>query len=82
MPDAEPTPPPRQPFQFSLATLLLITALLSVLAAALAGMLRRQYGGSSLPSGFFVVMAVAAPMAVMILISLLYSVVRFLRRRR
>ena len=80
MTDTEPSGPPRRPFQFTLGTLLLITMLTSVLAAALAGMLR--LGHSSLPRGFFVLMVVAAPMAVMILLSLLRSISGLFDRKR
>lgn len=82
----EPEPPqpqspqPRRPFQFSLGTLLLIMMLTSVLAAALAGLL--QLGDSRLPRGFFVLMVIAAPMAVMILLSLLRSVAGLFDRSR
>ena len=82
MPDAEPAGP-RRPFQFGLATLLLIMLLVSVLAAALGGMLRgRTSVGARLPLGFFVAMIVAAPLAVMILLSLWRSVAGLFGRRR
>ena len=65
------SPPPRRPFQFSLASLLLLMVLCSVLSAALAGMLRGRDPGTSLPPGFYVIMAAIAPMALMILLSLI-----------
>lgn len=80
MPDDER--PPGRRYQYSLSTLLLITALVSVLAAALAGMLQRQRGGASMPAGFFVLMAVAAPLAVMIVVSALRGLLRLWTRRR
>ena len=80
--DPSEPPQPRRRFQFSLSTLLLITALFGVLAAALAGMLHRREGRPSMPPGFFIVMAVAAPMAVLIAVSLLRAVVQWLQRRR
>lgn len=82
MPDAKTPEPPRRPFQFGLGTLFLVTALCSVLAAALGGMLHRSWGISSMPPGFFVSMAAAAPLAMMVLLSLLRSVVLWLKRRR
>jgi len=75
-------PPPRRPFQFSLATLMGVTALCSVLSAALGGMLRGRGVGSQMPPGFFVMMAAAAPVAVVIAASLYVAAKRFLARRR
>jgi len=84
MSNSEPpeSPPPRRPFQFGLGTLLLITTLFAVLAAAFAGMLHRRAGRSSMPPGFFVLMAVAAPVAVLIVLSLVRAIVRWLQGRR
>lgn len=83
MPDAKAPEPPRRPFQFGLGTLFLITALCSVLAAALGGMLRSRWDPASpMPPGFFELMAAAAPVAVVILLSLLRAVVLWLKRRR
>ena len=82
MPDAQLPQPPRRPFQFGLGTLFLLTALCSVLAAALGGMLRSRWGLSLMPPGFFELMAAAAPVAVVILLSLLRSAVLWLKRHR
>ncbi|MHC4181008.1 MAG: hypothetical protein ACYSWU_26210 [Planctomycetota bacterium] len=82
MPDAKAPEPPRRPFQFGLGALLLATALCSVLAAALGGMLRTRWGLSSMPPGFFELMAAAAPVAMVILLSLLRSAALWLKRRR
>jgi hypothetical protein len=82
MPDAELPGPQRPRFQFGLATLFLVTALCSVLAAALAGMLRSRWGGPSMPPGFFELMAAAAPVAVVIVLSLLRAAVLWLKRRQ
>jgi hypothetical protein len=71
--------PRRRRFQFGLFSLLLLMLIVSVLAAALSGML--QLSDTSLPRGFFVVMAVAAPMAVLVAVGLLRSVSRLLGRR-
>lgn len=67
-----------RPFQFGLGTLLLITALLGVLAAALGGMLRGRPAGVPLPLGFYIVMAVAAPLGALIVVSLLRSAIRLI----
>jgi len=56
--------------------------LFSVLSAALAGMLRRNLGHSVMAPGFYVIMAAAAPVAVMILFSLALAVLRLFGRRR
>jgi hypothetical protein len=81
MPDAEP-PEPRRPFQFGLGALFLLTALCSVLAAALGGILRSRWGVSPMPPGFFELMAAASPIAVVILLSLLRAGVLWLKRHR
>lgn len=79
---SQPREPSRPRFQFHLSTLLLIMGLCSVLSAAVAGMLRRSLGHSIMAPGFYVIMAAAAPVAVMILFSLALAVVRFFGRRR
>jgi hypothetical protein len=68
--------PTRRRLQFSLSRLLLMT-LVSVLASAAAGLLRDH--GSS-PLGFFVFL-VAAPLAVMILLSVSWALRGFFSRR-
>ncbi|MBN2473203.1 MAG: hypothetical protein JXB62_01245 [Pirellulales bacterium] len=80
MPDAEPEKP-RPPFQFSLAGLLLVTVMVSVLAAAFGGMLRAHAGSLSTPPGVYRLMAVVSPLAVLIVVSLWYSAVRWFKRR-
>jgi hypothetical protein len=82
MAEPEPTGPERPRFQFGLGTLFLVTALCSVLAAALGGMLRSRAGFSGMPPGFFELMAAAAPVGVVIVLSLLRSAMRWLNRRR
>lgn len=81
MPEGEPPQPPRRPLQFGLGTLLLVTALFSVLAAALAGMIRGRFY-TSMPPGFFELMAAAAPMAAVVVVSLFRAAVQWFRRRR
>ena len=73
---------PRRPFQFGLASMLLVMAMFSVLAAAWAGMLHRGSATASSPPGFFVLMAVAAPLGLLIVLSLLRAVLRRSKRRR
>ena len=83
MPEAapvEPEPPRRRRFQFGLATLLLAVLPISILSAAWAGMMGLGADNALLPQGFFVLMAAAAPMAVMILISLSRSTFRLLEQ--
>ncbi len=82
MPDAEPPKPPRRPFQFGLGTLFLVTAMVSVLAAALGGMLRAHSGRLSMHPGVFRLMAIVSPLAVLIVVSLWYSAVQWFKRRR
>jgi hypothetical protein len=81
MTNSEP-PAPRRPFQFRLSTLLWVTALWSVLCGAFAGLRQGHVGTSRLPHGFFVLMAVAAPLAIMIAVGLVLSLRRWLDRRR
>jgi hypothetical protein len=73
----EPQPPHRW-YQFSLARMFLLTTLVSVLVAAWSGLVRFQ---GSMPIGFYV-MTVAAPLAIVIVLSLLHALGRLLDRRR
>lgn len=85
MSDSETPPPnrpPRQPFQFSLGTLMFAALVVSLMAAALSGMLNRRAGTSPMPAGFFVAMAIFAPLAVMLLANLLLAIRRWFDRRR
>ena len=82
MSDNEPQPPPKRPFQFGLASMLLVMVLVSVLSASFAGLWHRHRGEATMPPGFFVLMAVAAPMALMILASVLRAVTRYIASRR
>ena len=89
-PDSEPSnsrPPEGEPiersrYQFSLSTLLLIMGLFSILSAALAGMLRRHMGHSAMAPGFYVIMAAAAPVALMILFSFVAAILKFFGGQR
>ena len=81
MSESDP-PPPRRRFQFSLGSLFLAMLFCSVLSTVLAGLLYPQRTGSSLPRGSFVLLAAAAPMAVMIVLSLYQAIVRLINHRR
>ncbi|NQT16231.1 MAG: hypothetical protein HQ582_25965 [Planctomycetes bacterium] len=73
-----PPPNPRRRFQFGLATMLLAVLPISVLAAAWAGMMGLGAGNSPFPQGLYVLMAAAAPMGVMILVSVCRAVLKWL----
>ena len=60
--------------------MLLAAVPVSILSAAWAGMMGLGAGNTVLPQGFFVLMAAAAPLAVMMLISGGYSALRLLRQ--
>ena len=74
-------PPPRRRFQFSLTTLLFLVLPVSILAGALGGMLQPGATGSRLPRSFFVIMAVMAPVGLMIAVSLVRAAVAWLSDR-
>ncbi|MHB1037803.1 MAG: hypothetical protein ACYC35_26120 [Pirellulales bacterium] len=83
------TPPPknehprrRRRFQFGLGALMLAVLLYSILAAALAGLIRPDASQPGIVQPLFILMAVAAPVGLMILISLWKSVQKVLRDRR
>ncbi len=76
----EPSKPPRRRLQFGLGTLLLAVVPISILSAAWAGMVGRGARNVRWPPGFFVLMAAAAPVAVMILLSVGRSLLRLLNR--
>ncbi|HUT91222.1 MAG TPA: hypothetical protein VMY37_17105 [Thermoguttaceae bacterium] len=84
--DPEPQPPPpRRRFQFGLGTMLLAAVPISILSAAWAGMMGFGAENSRFPPAFFVLLAAAAPVGVMILFSVCRAVLRTLdesRRRR
>jgi len=82
MTDSRSPPPPRRRVQFSLRSLLLLAVICSVSAATLAGMLGLQRSGVKFPPGFFVVMAAAAPLAVMVVLGLIRAMIRWLARRK
>ena len=67
-------------FQVRLRTMLLVVVPVSVLSAAWAGMVGLGAENRVIPRGFYVLMAAAAPMALMILISLCRSIAQLLGR--
>lgn len=75
-------PHARRRFQFGVGKMLLAVLPISVLAAAWAGMMGLGADHPRLPRGFFVLMAAAAPMALMILISLAGALFKRAKRRR
>jgi hypothetical protein len=78
-----PQSPQRRPrFQFGPGALLLAMVLVSVAAAGLGGMLRREFIGAPLTRAIVVLMIFAAPIGAMILISLVRSAVRRLMGSR
>jgi len=81
MSQPEPDKPSRRPPQFSLGSLFLVTTMFAVLAAAF-GAMWRAHRESAFDLGFSALMAVAAPVGVLIVVSLLYSVAQWLKRRR
>jgi hypothetical protein len=82
----EPKPPRgRRHLQFGLGTMLLAVLPISILLAAWAGMMGRGAENLPFPRACFILMAAAAPMAVMVLWSVCRSAVRAvgrIRRRR
>lgn len=69
-------PPPQRPWrpQFGLQSMLAVMALCSVMAAALAGLLQQRMSG--------IVIALAAPMGLMVLVALVRAGTVLLGRRR
>ena len=68
-PPAEQPPPPRRPFQFTMATMFLLVALISVVFAAVGGMFRYALGGGEL-RGHFVLLMLLAPLGLVVLLSI------------
>ncbi len=74
--------PPKRPFQFSLAAMLGITAMVSVLAAAFGGMWRAHGGDLDVNPNLFRLMAILSPLGMLILVSLFHASTQWLKRRR
>jgi len=69
-------------YQFSLSALLVAMFLVAVLASAFSGLVRQEPVGARMPPGFFVLMTIATPLALMILASVWCAVARRLKQRR
>jgi hypothetical protein len=67
-------------YQFGISAMLLATTLVAVLAAALAGLLRGE-ASDGLPSGFYYIMAAAAPVAAVICLSVYRAIVAWRTKR-
>ncbi len=63
--------PRRRRYQFGLGTLLLLTIPVSLLAAALGGMLGRGGAGPNVPQVYFILMCIATPLGLLIAASVL-----------
>lgn len=74
---------PRRPgrFQFRLSTLFVLMFAVSVLSAAMAGLVRQGGGDSAVPEEFYLAMLTAAPLGAMIVLSLFYAVQNWWGRR-
>ena len=62
-------PLPRRRWQYGIGTMLLIMIPLSLLAGALSGMLNPENSSVRLPRAFYVVLAIIAPMGLMVALS-------------
>jgi len=71
----------RRRFQFRLATLFLLMVVVGVVSAAIGGLVQGRVA-SRVPREFFVVMLAAAPLGLMILLSVLHAAPRWIRQRR
>jgi magnesium-transporting ATPase (P-type) len=76
------TPPPRNRWQFSLGSLMLFVTLFAVLMSALGGMIRIQAGENLAMPRSFLIMAVAAPMGMAIIISIILALKQWYERRK
>jgi hypothetical protein len=75
-------PPPRNRWQFSLGSLMLFVTLFAVLMSALGGMIRSQSGENLSMPRSFLIMAVAAPMGMVIAISAFLALKQWYERRK
>jgi hypothetical protein len=76
------SPPPRNRWQFSLGSLMLFVTLFAVLMSALGGMIRIQSGEKIALPRAFLIMAIAAPMGMVILISFILTLKKWYERRK
>ena len=75
-------PPSRHRWQYGIGTMLLIMIPLSVLASALSGMIDPEKSGSQLPRAFYVVLAIIAPMGLMVALSAILVFRKWLAGRK
>ena len=75
-------PPPRGRWQYSIGTMLLIMIPFSVLAGALSGMLNPESSGTGLPRAFYVVLTIIAPMGLMVALSVILVLRKWLAGRK
>jgi hypothetical protein len=80
-PFAEPNTGRRRRFQFGLWVWFPVVLMVSVVLGALSGMLRADDSGGPLPKTFFILMAAAAPVGLLLLMSLLRWVSRRGRKK-
>jgi hypothetical protein len=76
------TPPQRNRWQFSLGSLMLFVTLFAVLMSALGGMIRIQAVEKIAMPHAFLIMAIAAPMGMVIIISALLAFKQWYERRK
>jgi magnesium-transporting ATPase (P-type) len=75
-------PPSRKRWQFGLGSLMLFVTLFAVLMSALGGMIRIQSGEKIALPHSFLIMAIAAPMGMVIVISVFLAVKQWYERRK
>ena len=73
---------PRRRWQYGIGTMLLIMIPFSILAGALAGMIDPEKSGSHLPRAFYVVLAIIAPMGLMVALSVILVLRKWLTERK
>lgn len=82
-PDPAPSePPPPRRYQFRLGFFFLLMTLVAALAAGASGLLRLGQAVERPPEEVFLVIVVAAPLGLSIVLSLYYSLLRWLQSRR
>ena len=75
-------PTPRRRWQYGIGTMLLIMIPFSILAGALAGMLNPESGSVQLPRAFFVALAMIAPMGLMVALSAVLVLRKWLAEKK
>ncbi len=75
-------PPPRRRWQYGIGTMLLVMIPVSILAGALAGMIDPENSGTQLHRGFYVVLAIITPMGLMVALSVILVIRKWMGQRR